>query len=108
MSRAAAHRARELQGELPPPFGRATNDNDVWEACYSAHKWINRREIAARVGRSVTPALIARIERLVNECILARRTYPLPNGTWGYEYCALETGETEQCLQEKAATVTES
>lgn len=104
MTRAAAKRARELQRELPYPFGRATSDTDVWEALYSANKYLNRREIANAVGRSVTPGLIARIERLVSECWLERRTYPLPNGTWGYEYRALETGESEQCLQEKAAT----
>lgn len=99
MTRAAEREAKRLQRELPYPMGRATDDNDVWEACYSAHEWLSRKQIADAIGRRVTPGLVERIERLVKECKLERRVFELPNKAKGYEYRALESGEP--CSAEK-------
>lgn len=94
MTRAANKEAKRMQLELPYPFGHAIDDSDVWEACYSAgFNWLTRKQIADAVGRSVHPALVARIERLVIERKLEREVYTLRNGAQGYKYRALESGE---------------
>jgi hypothetical protein len=91
VTRAAAREAKRLQKALPPPFGRATDDNDVWEAVYYyGAQWCTRKQIADGVGRRVTPGLVARIERLVSEGKLERTIYTLRNGAQGYMYRAVE------------------
>lgn len=85
--------------ELPYPFGKALDDNDVWKALYSADEWLSRRQIAATVGRKVTPSFVARLERMVAECKLERRVFTLANKAQGYEYRALESDEP--CSEEK-------
>lgn len=80
--------------ELPLNYDRAIDDNDVWEACYSAGlRWLTRKQIAEAVGRKVTPHLVQRIERMVTEGSLARETFTLGNGAQGYTYRARESGE---------------
>lgn len=81
------------QLELPYPFGSALTDTDVWENCYSAQRWLSRKEIANLVGRKVTPGLVARIERLVEQRWLEREVRTARNGVQGYVYRALEDGE---------------
>jgi predicted transcriptional regulator len=93
MTRKAAAAARAQQLELPYPMGRAIDDNDVWEACFSKHDWSTRKDIADAIGRSVHPALVNRIERMVEDRLLERDTYTLRNGAKGYRYRALESGE---------------
>jgi hypothetical protein len=94
MTRQANKEAKRLQLELPYPFGHAIDDNDVWEAVYSrGMEWSTRKQIADALGRSVHPALVARIERLVTERKLEREIFTLPNKAQGYKYRALESGE---------------
>lgn len=94
MTRQAARAARAAQLELPFPMGRAIDDKDVWKACYSkGMEWSTRKDIADAIGRSVHPALVNRIERMVEDRLLERDTYTLRNGAKGYRYRALESGE---------------
>jgi len=91
MTRAATKEAKRLQLELPPPLGRAIDDNDVWEACYSAGlRWLTRKEIAQAIGRKVTPHLVARIERMVEEGALEKQVFTMRNNAQGYQYRAAE------------------
>lgn len=94
MTRQAAREARKLQKPLPYPFSHAIDDADVWEAVYGfGHEWGTRKQIADALGRSVHPALVARIERLVTERKLEREIFTLRNNAQGYRYRALESGE---------------
>lgn len=94
MSAKAKREAKLLQLELPYPMGHAIDDTDVWEAIYGfTPEWATRKQIADAVGRRVTPSLVARIERMVTECLLERDVFTLRNGAQGYKYRALESGE---------------
>jgi hypothetical protein len=91
MTAAADREAKRLQMELPLNYDRAIDDNDVWEACYSAGlKWLTRKQIAKAVGRSVSPHLVARIERMVSEGALEKQVFTMRNNAQGYQYQASE------------------
>lgn len=68
----------------------AVTDADVWEACYSANAWLTRGQIAAALGRKVTPSLIAKIEQMVKKGWLLRGYTVLPNGIKRFSYMAVE------------------
>lgn len=92
MTRQAAREWKKLQKELPYPFGHAIDDADVWEAVYGfGLEWATRKQIADALGRSVHPALVNRIERLVSEGKIEREVFTLRNNAQGYRYRALET-----------------
>lgn len=71
--------------------GRAPiTDTDVWEAAFSANRWLTRAELAGLVGRKPTPSFIARLEAMAARGWLQRGVTTLPNGAKRYSYMALE------------------
>lgn len=103
MTDKAKRAARRAQKNLPPPVGRAVTDSDVLEAFKS--EWplgLTRRELAEKVGRHVTPTLIARIEKWVNAGWLTVDIQVWPNGARGYKYTYVMS-ETEMGVRTENA-----
>ncbi len=70
--------------------GERERMNEIWEFCYSAHRWVTRAEIARALSLKKTPALIGVIELMVRSGFLERAYTVMPNGAKRYSYQAWE------------------
>lgn len=73
-------RAKVLKGQKALMFDQPTTDYDVLSSFRNHEEWLTRKQIAERILRVKSPALIARIEKLVNEGQLFKEYKRLPNG----------------------------
>jgi predicted transcriptional regulator len=71
---------RSLFHDTAPTF------DEVMSAWAGDRNWRSRKDIAAALGRSKSPALITVIEMLVQVGYLTKRTIDLPNGADYFQY----------------------
>jgi hypothetical protein len=80
-------------------FDKVPTLDEVMSAWGEERKWLTRAEIAKRLGRAKSPALIAQIGILVGMQYLASQTVTLPNHVDMYMYCPtnawVEAGHVE-------------
>lgn len=67
-------------------FDKPVNPAEIYALFEHPETVLTRRQIAARIGRSKSPTLIAAINLLVNEGLLIVSAYRLPNGVDMYQY----------------------
>jgi len=74
-------------------FDKPINPAEIYALFEHAGTELTRRQIAARIGRSKSPTLIAAINFLVNSGRLRQRFYKLPNEVDMYVYFRLPTDD---------------
>lgn len=67
-------------------FDKPINPAEIFALFEHPETLLSRRQIAARIGRSKSPTLIAVISRLLKEGYLVEYQSELPNGTKYFQY----------------------
>lgn len=73
-------------------------DSDILNLWDDAQNWLKRSEIAERLGLTVHPALINRIEKLVESGKLQRASIPARNRSIAYIYYPVRGNEHNEPL----------